>query len=41
MVKKVNKMSSNTLYNTLLTDLEHQETRDYLKKVWNLKENYN
>ena len=32
LVKKVNKMSSNKLYSTLLTDLEHQETRDYLKK---------
>ena len=41
MVKKVNKMSSNKLYKTLLKDLEHQETRDYLKKVWNRKENYN
>ena len=41
LVKKVNKMSSNKLYSTLLTDLEHQETRDYLKKVWSRKEKYN
>ena len=41
MVKKVNRMSSNKLYQTLLKDLEYQETRNYLKKVWNRKENYN
>ena len=39
-VKKVNQMSSNKLYNTLLRDLEHEETRNYLKKVWERKEKY-
>jgi len=39
-VKKVNKMSSQELYNTLLRDLKYEETRNYLKKVWERKEKY-
>jgi membrane-bound lytic murein transglycosylase C len=39
-VKKVNKMSSKELYNTLLRDLKYEETRNYLKKVWERKEKY-
>jgi hypothetical protein len=33
-------MSSKELYNTLLRDLKYEETRNYLKKVWERKENY-
>ena len=40
-IKKVNSMSSATLYKTLLKDLKHAETRNYLKKVWERKEKYN
>ena len=39
-VKKVNKMSSQELYDTLLRDLKYEETRNYLKKVWERKEKY-
>ena len=39
-VKKVNRMSSKKLYTTLLRDLEYEETRNYLKKVWERKEKY-
>jgi membrane-bound lytic murein transglycosylase C len=39
-IKKVNQMSSKKLYKTLLKDLEHEETRNYLKKVWERKEKY-
>ena len=39
-VKKVNKMSRKGLYNTLLRDLEYEETRNYLKKVWERKKKY-
>ena len=39
-IKKVNQMSSNKLYKTLLRDLEHEETRNYLKNVWQRKDKY-
>jgi len=39
-IKRVNNMSSIELYKTLLRDLEHEETRNYLKKVWERKEKY-
>ena len=39
-IKKVNQMSPNKLYKTLLRDLEHEETRNYLKNVWQRKEKY-
>ena len=39
-IKKINKMSSNKLYNTLINDLKYDETKKYLKKVWNRKEKY-
>tara|TARA_B100000029_G_scaffold515871_1_gene625134 strand:- start:1891 stop:3171 length:1281 start_codon:yes stop_codon:yes gene_type:complete len=39
-VKKANKMSPKKLYKTLLKDLEYEETRNYLKKVWERKEKY-
>ena len=40
-ISKVNRMSSGSeLYNTLINDLEYDETRNYLKKVWERKNKY-
>ena len=38
--RKANNMSNKKLYKTLLSDLEYEETRKYLKRVWTLKEKY-
>jgi membrane-bound lytic murein transglycosylase C len=38
--RKANNMSSEKLYKTLLSDLEYEETRKYLKRVWTLKDKY-
>ena len=38
--KKANSMSSRKLYKTLRKDLKHQETRDYLERVWSRKDKY-
>ncbi|MFL3008530.1 MAG: murein transglycosylase domain-containing protein [Candidatus Neomarinimicrobiota bacterium] len=38
--KKVNRMSSEKLYNTLIKDLKYKETQNYLKKVWSRKDKY-
>ena len=38
--EKANSMSPEQLYYTLLKDLEHQEARDYLERVWTRKDKY-
>ncbi len=38
--KRVNQLTANQLYDTLLRDLEYEETRKYLKKVWSRKDKY-
>ena len=35
-----NKMSSKKLYDTLIEDLEYEETQNYLRKVWSRKDKY-
>ena len=39
-IKKVNQMSSKKLYKTLLKNLEYDETKNYLEKVWDRKDKY-
>jgi len=38
--KKANKMNRDELYNKLYSDLNSNEAKNYLKKVWTRKENY-
>ena len=38
--EKANSMSPEQLYYKLLKDLEHQEARDYLERVWTRKDKY-
>jgi membrane-bound lytic murein transglycosylase C len=38
--EKANSMSPEQLYYKLLNDLEHQEARDYLERVWTRKDKY-
>ena len=38
--RRINQLSSKELYNVLLRDLEYDETKNYLKKVWTRKDKY-
>ena len=38
--EKANSMSPDRLYETLIRDLEHNEARDYLERVWSRKDKY-
>ena len=38
--KRVNQLTSQQLYDTLIRDLEYEETKNYLKKVWIKKDKY-
>ena len=38
--RRINQHSSKELYNVLLRDLEYDETKNYLKKVWTRKDKY-
>ena len=38
--RRVNQLSSKELYNVLIRDLEYEETKKYLKKVWTRKDKY-
>ena len=37
---RIKQLSSKDLYNVLLRDLEYDETKNYLKKVWTRKDKY-
>ncbi len=38
--RRVNQLTSRELYDVLIRDLEYEETKKYLKKVWSRKDKY-